>query len=83
MQSREPLKSEDPMQSTESPRKPGNPFNSLGKNEINGAAFRGHRTIIYISLNRTSNHITKFNRPEHIAHRDFDPITCLDDNCLK
>jgi len=41
------------------------------------------RTIIYISLNRTSNHITKFNRPEYKAHRNFDPIDCLDDNCLK
>ena len=41
-----------------------------------------NRTIVYISLNRTSNHIRKFNRPEYIAHRDFNPIRCLNDNCL-
>ena len=42
-----------------------------------------NRTIVYISLNRTSNHIRKFTRPEYIAHRDFDPIKCLNDNCLQ
>jgi len=41
------------------------------------------RTIVYISLNRTSNHITKFDRPEYIAHRDFTPISCVNDDCLK
>ena len=40
------------------------------------------RNIVYISLNRTSNCITKFSRPEYIAHRDFDAITTLEDNCL-
>ncbi len=40
------------------------------------------RTIVYISLNRTSNHIRQFNRPEHIAHRDFTPIDHIEDNCL-
>ena len=40
------------------------------------------RNIVYISLNRTSNSITKFTRPEYIAHRNFDAITSLEDNCL-
>ena len=40
------------------------------------------RNIVYISLNRTSNCITKFSRPEYIAHRDFDAISTLEDNCL-
>ena len=25
----------------------------------------------------------KFNRPEYKAHRDFTPITCVDDSCLR
>ena len=41
------------------------------------------RTIVYISLNRTSNYIRKFNRPEYKAHRDFTAITCVDDSCLR
>ncbi len=41
-----------------------------------------NRTIVYISLNRTSNHIRKFSRPEYKAQRDFEAINCLEDNCL-
>ena len=40
------------------------------------------RTIVYLSLCEVSNHITKHQRPEWIAHRDFTPIEPLDDNCL-
>ena len=32
------------------------------------------RKIVYLTLCAVSNHITKFNRPEFIAHRDFTPI---------
>jgi ectoine hydroxylase len=42
-----------------------------------------NRTIVYISLNRTSNYIKKFNRPEYKAHRDFSAIKCVDDACFK
>ena len=41
-----------------------------------------NRTIVYISLNRTSNHIRKFSRPAYKAQRDFEAINCLEDNCL-
>ena len=40
------------------------------------------RTIVYLSLCHVDNHIRAFNREEWIAHRDFTPITALDDNCL-
>ena len=40
------------------------------------------RTIAYLSLCHVDNHIRKFSRPEWIAHRDFAPIQCLDDDCL-
>ena len=40
------------------------------------------RTIVYLSLCTVSNHIRRFKRPEHIAHRDFTPIECLPDDCL-
>ena len=40
------------------------------------------RSIVYLSLCHVDNHIQKFNREEWIAHRDFTPITKLDDNCL-
>jgi len=40
------------------------------------------RTIVYLSLCEVSNHITKYQRPEWIAHRDFTPIEPLADNCL-
>ena len=42
-----------------------------------------NRTIVYISLNRTSNYIRKFSRPEYKAHRDFTPISCVQDSCFK
>ena len=40
------------------------------------------RTIAYLTLCETSNHITRFNRPEWIAQRDFTPIEALPDDCL-
>ncbi len=40
------------------------------------------RTIVYLSLCHVDNHIRAFNRKEWIAHRDFTPITALDDDCL-
>jgi ectoine hydroxylase len=42
-----------------------------------------NRTIVYISACRTDNHIRQFKRPEFIAHRDFTPIVCLPDDCLR
>ena len=42
------------------------------------------RKIVYLTLCAVSNHITKFNRPEFIAHRDFAPIeACADDALAK
>ncbi len=41
------------------------------------------RTIVYLSLCHVDNHIRRFKRPEWIAHRDFTPIECLPDNCLR
>ena len=40
------------------------------------------RVIVYLSLCTVSNHITRFERAEWIAHRDFDPIRALLDDCL-
>jgi ectoine hydroxylase len=40
------------------------------------------RVSVYLSLCAVSNHIRRFKRPEHIAHRDFTPIECLPDDCL-
>lgn len=40
------------------------------------------RTIAYLSLCHVDNHIRAFNREEWIAHRDFTPITALEDDCL-
>lgn len=40
------------------------------------------RTIVYLTLNAVSNHITQYKRPEFIAHRDFTPIEPLADDCL-
>jgi ectoine hydroxylase len=40
------------------------------------------RTIVYLSLCQVDNHITKFQRAEWIAHRDFTPIVALEDDCL-
>ena len=40
------------------------------------------RVIVYLSLCAVSNHITRHKRAEWIAHRDFDPIHALPDDCL-
>ena len=40
------------------------------------------RTIVYVTANRVDNAITRFKRPEWIAHRDFAPIEPLPDDCL-
>jgi ectoine hydroxylase len=41
-----------------------------------------NRVSVYLSLCAVSNHIRRFKRPEFIAHRDFQPIACLQDDCL-
>ena len=41
-----------------------------------------NRVSVYLSLCAVSNHIRRFKRPEYIAHRDFNPIRCLPDDCL-
>ncbi len=41
-----------------------------------------NRVSVYLSLCAVSNHIRRFQRPEYIAHRDFNPIRCLPDDCL-
>src|SRR5215471_10633692 len=40
------------------------------------------RKIVYLTLCAVSNHITKFTRPEWIAHRDFRPIVPVEDDAL-
>jgi ectoine hydroxylase len=40
------------------------------------------RKIVYLTLCAVSNHITKFTRPEWIAHRDFTPIMPVTDDAL-
>jgi ectoine hydroxylase len=40
------------------------------------------RKIVYLTLCAVSNHITKFTRPEFIAHRDFTPIQPVADDAL-
>jgi ectoine hydroxylase len=42
-----------------------------------------NRVSVYLSLCTVSNHIRRFKRPEYIAHRDFAPIDCLPDDCLR
>jgi ectoine hydroxylase len=42
-----------------------------------------NRVAIYLSLCAVSNHIRRFKRPGYIAHRDFTPIECLPDDCLR
>ncbi len=42
-----------------------------------------NRVSVYLSLCAVSNHIRRHRRPEYIAHRDFTPITCLPDDCLR
>jgi len=41
-----------------------------------------NRVSVYLSLCAVSNHIQRFKRKEYIAHRQFDPIECLPDDCL-
>ena len=41
------------------------------------------RKIVYLTLCAVSNHITKFDRPEWIAHRDFTPIDPVPDDALR
>jgi len=41
-----------------------------------------NRVSVYLSLCAVSNHIRRFKRPEYIAHRQFDAIDCLADDCL-
>jgi ectoine hydroxylase len=40
------------------------------------------RKIVYLTLCAVSNHITKFTRPEFIAHREFTPIEPVADDAL-
>jgi len=40
------------------------------------------RKIVYLTLCAVSNHITKFNREEWIAHRDFTSIEPVPDDAL-
>jgi ectoine hydroxylase len=40
------------------------------------------RKIVYLTLCAVSNHITRFTRPEWIAHRDFAAIVPVDDDAL-
>ena len=42
-----------------------------------------NRVSVYLSQCTVSNHIRRFKRPEYIAHRDFSPIECLPDDCLR
>jgi ectoine hydroxylase len=42
-----------------------------------------NRVSVYLSLCAVSNHIRRFKRPGYIAHRDFTPIECLPDDCLR
>lgn len=41
-----------------------------------------NRVSVYLSLCALSNHIRRFKRPEYIAHRRFEAIECLPDDCL-
>ena len=41
-----------------------------------------NRVSVYLSLCAVSNHIRRFKRPEYIAHRQFEAIECLPDDCL-
>ena len=41
-----------------------------------------NRVSVYLSLCAVSNHIRRFKRPEYIAHRRFEAIECLPDDCL-
>ncbi|MFN0161360.1 MAG: phytanoyl-CoA dioxygenase family protein [Burkholderiales bacterium] len=41
-----------------------------------------NRVNVYLSLNAVSNRIGRFKRPGYIAHRQFDAIECMPDDCL-
>lgn len=41
------------------------------------------RTVVYLSLCHVENHIRRFKRPEWIAHRNFNPIEPMPDDCLR
>lgn len=41
-----------------------------------------HRNTVYVTANSVENAIRRFQRPDHIAHRDFTPVTPLGDDCL-
>ncbi|MFM8467509.1 MAG: phytanoyl-CoA dioxygenase family protein [Oxalobacteraceae bacterium] len=41
-----------------------------------------NRVAVYLSLCAVSNHVRRFKRPGYIAHRQFDAIECLLDDCL-
>ena len=41
------------------------------------------RTVVYLSLCHVDNHIRRFKRPAWVAHRDFSPIQCMSDDCLR
>lgn len=41
-----------------------------------------NRTVVYSSLCHVDNHITKFGRDDWLAHRDFTPVSALNENCL-
>lgn len=41
------------------------------------------RAIVYLSACHVDNHIRQFKRPPWIAHRDFTPVECLPDDCLR
>src|SRR5690348_12594102 len=40
------------------------------------------RKIVYLTLNAVSNYIRIPTRPDYIAHRDFTPIQCVEDDAL-
>lgn len=40
------------------------------------------RNTVYVTTNSVDNAITKFNRPDFIAHRNFTPIQIVSDDCL-
>ena len=41
-----------------------------------------NRVSVYLSLCAVSNHVRRFKRPGYIAHREFEAIQCLPDDCL-
>ncbi len=41
-----------------------------------------NRVSVYLSLCAVSNHVRRFKRPGFIAHREFEAIDCLPDDCL-